>query len=113
MVEDEFPDEVCLVIEDVKGLIVIAGCSHPGILNMIESVRERFGKPVYAVFGGSHLVEADEARLAETMKILGDMGIAIAGFNHCTGDVAQECLAKDMGDTKYLYLKTGDCIFLP
>ena len=49
MVEDEFPDEVCLVIEDVKGLIVIAGCSHPGILNMIESVRERFGKPVYAV----------------------------------------------------------------
>ncbi len=113
MVEDEFPDEVCLVIEGVKGLIVIAGCSHPGILNMIESVRERFGKPVYAVFGGSHLVEADEARLAETMKILGDMGIAIAGFNHCTGDVAQECLAKDMGDTKYLHLKTGDCIFLP
>jgi 7,8-dihydropterin-6-yl-methyl-4-(beta-D-ribofuranosyl)aminobenzene 5'-phosphate synthase len=113
MVEDEFPDEVCLVIEDVKGLIVIAGCSHPGILNMTESVSERFGKPVYAVFGGSHLVEADEARLVETMKILGDMGIETAGFNHCTGDVAQERLAQNGGDTKYLHLKTGDCVFLP
>lgn len=113
MVEDEFPDEVCLVIEDGKGLIVIAGCSHPGILNMIESVKARFGKPVYAVFGGSHLVEADEARLVETMKILGDMGIMTAGFNHCTGDVAQARLAQCAGDTKYLHLKTGDCIFLP
>ena len=113
MVEDEFPDEVCLVIEDGKGLIVIAGCSHPGILNMIESVKARFGKPVYAVFGGSHLVEADEARLVETMKILGDMGIMTAGFNHCTGVVAQARLAQCAGDTKYLHLKTGDCIFLP
>lgn len=113
MVEDDFPDEVCLVIEDPKGLIIIVGCSHPGILNMIEGVRERFEKPVYAVFGGSHLVEADEGRLAETMKILGDMGIAMAGFNHCTGDKAQECLAQNGGDTRYLHMKTGDCIFIP
>lgn len=113
MVEDAFPDEICLVIEETKGLVVVAGCSHPGILNMIESVRERFGKPVYAVFGGSHLVEADEDRLARTMKIFGEMGIALAGFNHCTGDEAQERLAQSEGDTKYLHLKTGDCIFIP
>ncbi|MDE5719103.1 MAG: MBL fold metallo-hydrolase [Lachnospiraceae bacterium] len=112
MVEDDFPDEVCLVIEDPKGLIVIAGCSHPGILNMIESVRERFGQTVYAVFGGSHLVEADEPRLAETMKMLGDMGIGMAGFNHCTGDMAQERLRTGESGTVYTHLKTGDCIFM-
>ena len=112
MVEDDFPDEVCLVIEDSKGLIVIVGCSHPGILNMIESVRERFGQPVYAVFGGSHLVEADEPRLAETMKMLEDMGIGMAGFNHCTGDVAQERLRTGESGTVYTHLKTGDCIFI-
>lgn len=112
MAQDEFPDEVCLVIEDQKGLIVIAGCSHPGILNMIESVRERFGRPVYAVFGGSHLVEADEARIAETMKIFREMGIGMAGFNHCTGDGAQERMAAGAVGTVYTHLKTGDCMFL-
>lgn len=112
MAQDEFPDEVCLVIEDPKGLIVIAGCSHPGILNMIESVRERFGRPVYAVFGGSHLVEADEARIAETMKIFREMGIGMAGFNHCTGDGAQERMAAGAVGTVYTQLKTGDCMFL-
>ena len=113
MIEDDFPDEICLVLESEKGLVMIVGCSHPGILNMIESVRERFGQPVYAVFGGSHLVVADEARLAKTMKILQEMGIALAGFNHCTGDVAQSCLAQSGEGTLYSHLKAGDCIFLP
>lgn len=113
MIPDDFPDEICLVIESTKGLIMIVGCSHPGILNMIESVRERFGQPVYAVFGGSHLVEADEERLLKTMKILKDMGIALAGFNHCTGDTAQNRFAASDGSAAYSHLKAGDCIFLP
>ncbi|MDE7197515.1 MAG: MBL fold metallo-hydrolase, partial [Lachnospiraceae bacterium] len=106
-------DEVCLGIESGKGLVMVVGCRHPGILNMIRSVRERFGQPVYAVFGGSHLVEADEERLLETMKILKDMGIALAGFNHCTGDTAQSRLAESCGGVVYSHLKVGDCIFLP
>lgn len=113
MVTDDFPDEICLVIESEKGLVMIVGCSHPGILNMIESVRERFGRPVYAVFGGSHLVEADEERLQETMRILKDMGIVLAGFNHCTGDTAQSRLAESGGGVVYSHLKVGDCIFIP
>lgn len=113
MIPDDFPDEICLVIEGTKGLIMIVGCSHPGILNMIESVREHFRQPVYAVFGGSHLVEADEGRLLETMKILKDMGIALAGFNHCTGETAQSRLAGSGGSVVYSHLKVGDCVFLP
>lgn len=112
MVEDAFPDEVCLVIEDPKGLIVIAGCSHPGILNMIDTVRNRFDRPVYAVFGGSHLVEADEARLHDTLDMLEKMGIGMAGFNHCTGDAAQERMRAGASGTVYTHLKTGDCIFM-
>lgn len=112
MVEDDFPDEVCLAIEDPKGLIIVAGCSHPGILNMIETVKSRVGKPVYAVFGGSHLVEADEARLQTTLAMLRKMGIRIAGFNHCTGDAAQERMRADESGTVFSHLKTGDCVFL-
>lgn len=113
MAADDFPDEVCLVLESEKGFVMVVGCSHPGILNMIESVRERFGQPVYAVFGGSHLVEADEARLEETVKILKDMGITFAGFNHCTGETAQNRLSQNGEGMLYSHLKVGDCIFLP
>lgn len=113
MVEDTFPDEVCLVMENPKGLIVIAGCSHPGILNMIDTVRKRFDRPVYAVFGGSHLVEADETRLRDTLDMLEQMGIGMAGFNHCTGDAAQERMRAGAGATVYTHLKTGDCFFIP
>lgn len=113
MVADDFPDEVCLVLESEKGLVMIVGCSHPGILNMIDSVRRRFGQQVYAVFGGSHLVEADEERLVETMKILTDMGIAFAGFNHCTGETAQNRLSQNEDGMLCSHLKAGDCIFLP
>lgn len=113
MVEDDFPDEVCLVIESGKGLVVIVGCSHPGILNMVETVKKRFGRPVYAVFGGSHLVEADEERLAATMDILRDLGIEIAGFNHCTGEPAQKRMGERGDGMIYSHLKAGDCIFLP
>lgn len=113
MIADEFPDEVCLVLEREQGLVMIVGCSHPGILNMTESVRERFGQPVYAVFGGSHLVEADGARISETMRLLRDMGIVRAGFNHCTGDAAQSRLLQGGDGVAYSHLKAGDCIFLP
>lgn len=113
MTADDFPDEICLVLERKEGLVMIVGCSHPGILNMIESVRERFGQPVYAVFGGSHLVEADEGRVLETLRRLQDMGIVKAGFNHCTGDTAQNLLSRTGGGLSCSHLKAGDCIFLP
>lgn len=113
MTEDDFPDEVCLAVETVKGLVVIAGCSHPGILNMLETVKKRLDMPVYAVFGGSHLVEADEERVTATMDRLRDMGIGIVGFNHCTGDAAQERMRGEGDKVAYSHPKTGDCIFLP
>ena len=49
MTEDDFPDEVCLAVETVKGLVVIAGCSHPGILNMLETVKKRLDMPAYVL----------------------------------------------------------------
>ena len=112
MIVDDFPDEICLVIESQKGLVVIVGCSHPGILNMIRTVKERFAKPIYAVFGGSHLVEADEGRLRETTKILNNAGVGIVGFNHCTGQTAECHLSEGCQELAFSHLKSGDCIFL-
>jgi hypothetical protein len=57
IVADDFADEICLVMETAKGLVVLVGCSHPGILNMISTIHERLHKPIYGVIGGTHLMK--------------------------------------------------------
>ncbi len=87
-VADDFSDEVMLVIETRRGLVVLAGCAHPGILNMLDFVEATFGKPIYALLGGTHLVEADEERTKYTLENFFRRGIVLLGLSHCSGERA-------------------------
>lgn len=89
---DLFEDEICLVIKTEKGLVVVVGCSHPGILNMLCYVYEKFNQPIYAVLGGTHLVEADDERINITLDKLTEMGIKFIGLSHCSGDRVQDIM---------------------
>lgn len=92
MVVDDFSDEIALVIDTPKGLVMITGCSHPGILNMIDTVDARFSKPLYALIGGIHLYDATPERRAAVIKELTDRSIKLLGVSHCTGDEASTTL---------------------
>ncbi len=59
---DLFCDEVVIVLQTVKGLLVLVGCSHPGVVNILTAVQTRLKQPVDAVLGGTHLVEANDER---------------------------------------------------
>lgn len=85
---DHFSDEVLLVVESSKGLIVLVGCSHPGILNMLDTVRQQFSSPIYALLGGTHLVESDMSRTKTTIEEFKRQGISILGISHCSGNDA-------------------------
>ncbi len=104
-IEDPFTDEILIVIDTPKGLIVLAGCSHPGIINMLEAVKTRFDKPLYAVFGGTHLVDASEERIVNTVDYFGKSTIQKIGACHCTGGKATELL-HFLGD-RFLQVHTG------
>jgi 7,8-dihydropterin-6-yl-methyl-4-(beta-D-ribofuranosyl)aminobenzene 5'-phosphate synthase len=60
---DPYRDDMSLVMETQEGLIVICGCCHAGLLNTLAHVRRTFQRPIIAVLGGPHLVNADEAYL--------------------------------------------------
>lgn len=92
---DDFRDEISLVIESCKGLIVVVGCSHPGIMNMLDTVRARFDKPIYAVLGGTHLIEAQGERLTKALSYLEGGSFGRLGLSHCTGDEAMSVLERD------------------
>jgi 7,8-dihydropterin-6-yl-methyl-4-(beta-D-ribofuranosyl)aminobenzene 5'-phosphate synthase len=88
LVVDDFRDEIALVVETSRGLVVIVGCSHPGIMNILDTIRTRFPTPIFAVLGGSHLVEAHGERLEEALTYLGSGPFARLGLSHCTGEEA-------------------------
>jgi 7,8-dihydropterin-6-yl-methyl-4-(beta-D-ribofuranosyl)aminobenzene 5'-phosphate synthase len=92
-VNDDFSDEVCLAAEVGGGVAVILGCAHPGLMNMLEAVSTVFGKPIAAVFGGSHLVEADAERIQSTIAFLSGTGCSPAALGHCTGERGSAALA--------------------
>ena len=110
-VADDFPDEICLVLEVKEKLYVLCGCSHPGILNMIARVHALFGKPVVSVFGGTHLKEADDERIQATIHELCDAGLQTLGLSHCSGERTDQLL-KATAAAKGCHLGTGDCVFI-
>ncbi|MGH4052065.1 MAG: MBL fold metallo-hydrolase [Clostridium sp.] len=106
---DDFSDEIVLVLKGKRGLFVVVGCSHVGIVNILETIIERTDMPIYGVIGGTHLVEADEQRLNKTIDFLKEKDIKIIGVSHCTGEKAAEELKRQFGK-KFLYNNTGNII---
>ncbi|BCS96728.1 MBL fold hydrolase [Desulfoluna limicola] len=82
---DDYSDEQVLVIRSVKGLVVMLGCSHPGVVNILEKVKAAFQEPIHAVIGGTHLVEANEQRIENTTAWLLKENIPNIMFCHCSG----------------------------
>lgn len=101
---DDFRDEVCIALPLDQGVAVLLGCAHPGMMNMLEAVKTFFKKPVQAVFGGSHLVEADQSRLDASIQYLRDSGCSLTALGHCTGPKAIEKLSKELSSYQALYV---------
>lgn len=106
---DNFSDEIVLAVKLEKGLFVILGCSHVGIVNILETIIERTGMPIYGIVGGTHLIEADEQRLNNTINFLKEKNIHILGLSHCTGEYAIEEIKHEFRD-KFVYNNTGNII---
>ncbi|KAF2448847.1 Metallo-hydrolase/oxidoreductase [Karstenula rhodostoma CBS 690.94] len=69
-----------------KGLVVFAGCSHPGIVNICtHALAIGGGAPLYAVIGGFHLADGDAAKLEASIQGLQDLKPQILMPGHCTG----------------------------
>jgi 7,8-dihydropterin-6-yl-methyl-4-(beta-D-ribofuranosyl)aminobenzene 5'-phosphate synthase len=85
-VEDTVPEDMSLVLDTERGLVVITGCGHAGVINTLEFAREQLREaPVFAVVGGLHLFNADAAVLDWTAGKLRGMGLSHLLGAHCTG----------------------------
>ncbi|MGZ7069036.1 MAG: MBL fold metallo-hydrolase [Methanobacterium sp.] len=120
LIHDNFDHEQMMVIKDNKELVIFTGCSHHGVLNMVDAAVHQFpDTPIKALFGGFHFIGLPFFNhMAETefnikftgLKLL-DYPIEKVYTGHCTGRKAYPILKKVMGD-KVEYFKTGDSVEL-
>lgn len=108
-IPDDFEDEISFGIITRKGLVVIVGCSHIGIVNILQTISERVDIPIYAVIGGTHLIEADEARMEKTIDAFKKMKIHLIAVSHCTGEKGIGLISKELKE-QFLYNNTGKII---
>jgi 7,8-dihydropterin-6-yl-methyl-4-(beta-D-ribofuranosyl)aminobenzene 5'-phosphate synthase len=100
LIHDNIEDDQALVVNvKNKGLVILSGCAHSGIVNTINRARQISGvERVWAVLGGFHLAGADEDELRKTVDALKEFQPARIVPSHCTGFHAQCRLAAEMGD---------------
>lgn len=108
---DTFDHEQCLVVEESGRRILISGCAHNGILNILDRYRELFGGAPDVVVSGFHMkrkdgyTAEDESEIAATGEELLATGAAFY-TGHCTGDLPCAILKDVMGD-RLTRLHTG------
>jgi len=106
----DFPlAEQALVLDTKKGLVVMTGCSHPGITDMLKDIKAKFNKTPYMVFGGFHLLNKSDEEMEEIIAEMKSLGVARCGATHCTGD-RQIRLFKEAFGENYFELGAGNTI---
>ena len=104
--------ELSLAIETPKGLILVVGCSHPGIERIVEASMV-LDKHVYAIVGGLHLVTTPDSEIARIVTALHDKWkVDRVALGHCTGEPAFAAFQRAFG-VHYNYAGLGSVIELP
>lgn len=87
-----------------RGLIVITGCAHPGIVHMAEAARKHADMPVYAVLGGFHKAGASRGEIDKAIQGFKELGIQRVAPCHCSGDETRRLMKEAFTDG---YLQAG------
>jgi 7,8-dihydropterin-6-yl-methyl-4-(beta-D-ribofuranosyl)aminobenzene 5'-phosphate synthase len=96
---DPLTDDLSLAVDTPKGLVLVLGCAHAGMVNIIDHIIETLGRDrIYAVIGGTHLGFSGDAQFEETLKTLDRFRIEKIGVSHCTGLVKAAQLHARLGD---------------
>lgn len=96
-VVDSTPDDQSLILDTDRGLVILMGCCHAGLVNTLEHVAYSLGRrDVYAVLGGTHLGFCGQAQLESAIAALKGWGIRKIAASHCTGFAASARLSREL-----------------
>ena len=98
--------ELSLAIDTPEGIVLVVGCSHPGIENIVKAATA-INPKIHLIAGGFHLVVAPDDVISKTVSALKDTyKVENIAPGHCTGEPTFDALKKAFGD-HYLYAGLG------
>ncbi len=110
-IKDEILDDQALILETNKGIWVVLGCTHSGIINTLSYVNEITGdSKITGIIGGTHLKDADDLRLKVTVKVLKYYNVEQIWLSHCTGIEAFNYLRAKLGSEKVFFNSSGQVL---
>ena len=104
---DDFADDMSLYFETAKGIVILLGCSHKGVINIIKEIEEQTNKKIRAILGGMHLKHSSDYEIDEIVNYLKKIDFDFLAPIHCTGNKAAMKMKKVFGD-KVNLAYTGD-----
>ena len=105
--------EIGLILDTADGPLLVTGCAHPGIADMIQESGRCLGRKISIVLGGFHLLNLDEPALEALVGEIQTLGVRKCGATHCTGEKAIRAFQEAYG-SDFLPLGVGrQVIFRP
>ncbi|MDD2688962.1 MAG: MBL fold metallo-hydrolase [Candidatus Omnitrophica bacterium] len=101
--------EQSVVIKTAEGLMVICGCAHPGVVDIVRYTKERFHNDAHFLIGGFHLKDNVDEINKRIIKDLRELGVRRVAPMHCTGKRATEMMRQAFGQG-FVRVKEGDVI---
>ncbi len=110
LIPDPFRDDQSLILESPKGLILVLGCAHSGLINILDHVIAQTSRDrIYAVIGGTHLDFSSPRQVDETIASLKKYRVERIGVSHCTGLKAASRLFFEFGE-KFFFGQVGEVL---
>ncbi len=95
ILDDPFNDDLSLLLETRSGPVVLLGCAHAGVVEILDDLSRKTGyREFYAVIGGTHLSTAPEAYINRAIEAFNDYRVKVLGTSHCTGFYASARIMK-------------------
>lgn len=105
--------EQALIVQTVKGIVLITGCSHPGIADMATRAAQLFpDENFFLVTGGFHLGGNGRRKINSIIDAFRKLNIQHVGPSHCTGKKAREMFKEEWGED-FLELGCGATLTIP
>jgi 7,8-dihydropterin-6-yl-methyl-4-(beta-D-ribofuranosyl)aminobenzene 5'-phosphate synthase len=90
--------EQSLIVKTDEGLVIITGCAHPGVVNIVREAREIAGDKVYLLLGGFHLGGASSSKIESIIDSFEQLGVERVAPCHCSGDSARRLFREHYGE---------------
>lgn len=96
--------EQSLLVATRRGLIIVTGCAHPGVVNIVRRAKELTGMEPYLILGGFHLIGVPEDKILSIIEQLKELGVVKVAPCHCSGDLARTLFKREFRED---YIKVG------